>query len=106
MYDKQIKFRADEEIQRIMIARSNKLEMSYSEYIREAIKFENLNQYLSEIKNFTDELNKHFNEIHRIGINLNQIARYANSEKKITSEMKIELNELLNKLGKIIRELA
>lgn len=106
MYDKQIKFRADEEIQRIMIARSNKLEMSYSEYIREAIKFENLNQYLSEIKNFTNELNKHFNEIHRIGINLNQIARYANSEKKITSEMKIELNELLNKLGKIIRELS
>lgn len=38
MYNKQIKFRADEEIEKIIAIQTNKLNISMSEYIRQLIK--------------------------------------------------------------------
>lgn len=80
MYNKRLMFRLDEEVEARLKLRSKELGISYAEYIRELINKELLNNNLDTIYNFMLKLDKIYNELHRIGINLNQSVKKMNSK--------------------------
>ena len=80
MYDKKLIFRLDEELEARLKIRSKELGISYAEYIRELISKELLTNNLDTIYSFMIKLDKVYNELHRIGINLNQSVKKMNSE--------------------------
>lgn len=86
MYDKKLIFRLDEELETRLKIRSKELGMSYAEYIRELISKELLNNNLDTIYAFILKLDKVYNELNRIGINLNQSVKKMNS-KNIKNEV-------------------
>lgn len=86
MYDKKLIFRLDEELEARLKLRSKELGISYAEYIRELINKELLNNNLDTIYTFMLKLDKVYNELHRIGINLNQSVKKMNS-KSIKNEV-------------------
>lgn len=73
-------FRLDEEVEARLKLRSKELGISYAEYIRELINKELLNNNLDTIYSFMLKLDKVYNELHRIGINLNQSIKKLNSK--------------------------
>lgn len=79
MYNKKLIFRLDEEIEARLKLRSAELGISYAEYIRELISKELLTNNLDTIYSFMLKLDKVYNELHRIGINLNQLVRKINT---------------------------
>ena len=79
MYNKKLIFRLDEEIEARLKLRSAELGISYAEYIRELISKELLTNNLDTIYSFMLKLDKVYNELHRIGINLNQSVRKINT---------------------------
>ena len=79
MYNKKLIFRLDEEIEARLKLRSAELGISYAEYIRELISKELLTNNLDTIYSFMLKLDKIYNELHRIGINLNQLVRKINT---------------------------
>lgn len=79
MYNKKLIFRLDEEIEARLKLRSTELGISYAEYIRELISKELLTNNLDTIYSFMLKLDKVYNELHRIGINLNQSVRKINT---------------------------
>lgn len=80
MYNKKLIFRLDEELEARLKMRSSQLGISYAEYIRELINKELLTNNLDTIYNFMLKLDKVYNELHRIGINLNQSVKKMNSK--------------------------
>lgn len=80
MYNKKLIFRLDEEIEARLKLRSAELGISYAEYIRELISKELLTNNLDTIYSFMLKLDKVYNELHRIGINLNQAVKKMNSK--------------------------
>lgn len=80
MYNKKLIFRLDEEIEARLKLRSAELGISYAEYIRELINKELISNNLDTIYNFMLNLDKVYNELHRIGINLNQSVKKMNSK--------------------------
>ena len=86
MYDKKLIFRLNEELEARLKIRSKELGMSYAEYIRELISKELLNNNLDTIYAFMLKLDKVYNELNRIGINLNQSVKKMNS-KNIKNEV-------------------
>lgn len=80
MYNKKLIFRLDEEIEARLKLRSAELGISYAEYIRELINKELISNNLDTIYNFMLKLDKVYNELHRIGINLNQSIKKMNSK--------------------------
>ena len=66
--------------------RSAELGISYAEYIRELISKELLTNNLDTIYSFMIKLDKIYNELNRIGINLNQSVKKMNS-KNIKNEV-------------------
>ncbi len=80
MYNKKLIFRLDEEIEARLKLRSAELGISYAEYIRELISKELLTNNLDTIYSFMLKLDKIYNELHRIGINLNQSVRKINTK--------------------------
>ena len=86
MYNKQLIFRLDEELEARLKMRSAELGISYAEYIRELISKELLTNNLDTIYSFMLKLDKIYNELHRIGINLNQSVKKMNS-KNIKNEV-------------------
>lgn len=86
MYNKRLMFRLDEEVEARLKLRSKKLGISYAEYIRELINKELLNNNLDTIYSFMLKLDKIYNELHRIGVNLNQSVKKMNS-KSIKNEV-------------------
>lgn len=80
MYNKKLIFRLDEEIEARLKLRSAELGISYAEYIRELINKELISNNLDTIYNFMLKLDKVYNELHRIGINLNQSVKKMNSK--------------------------
>ena len=70
MYNKKLIFRLDEEIEARLKLRSAELGISYAEYIRELISKELLTNNLDTIYSFMLKLDKVYNELNRIGINL------------------------------------
>lgn len=86
MYNKKLIFRLDEEIEARLKLRSAELGISYAECIRELISKELLTNNLDTIYSFMLKLDKVYNELNRIGINLNQAVKKMNS-KNIKNEV-------------------
>lgn len=86
MYDKKLIFRLDEKLEARLKIRSKELGISYAEYIRELISKELISNNLDTIYSFMIKLDKVYNELHRIGINLNQSVKKMNS-KNIKNEV-------------------
>lgn len=80
MYNKKLIFRLDEEVEARLKMRSAELGISYAEYIRELISKELLTNNLDTIYNFMLKLDKVYNELNRIGINLNQSVKKMNTK--------------------------
>ena len=80
MYNKKLIFRLDEEVEARLKLRSAELGISYAEYIRELINKELISNNLDTIYSFMLKLDKVYNELHRIGINLNQAVKKMNSK--------------------------
>ena len=105
MYNKQIKFRADEEIEKIITVQSDKLNLSVSEYIRQLIKQDYVVKDTEVIADFKVDLKQTIKELNSIGNNLNQLARYTNKEKKILKEVMLEVVDLVDKLKTVLDSL-
>lgn len=95
MYDKKLIFRLNEELEARLKLRSAELGISYAEYIRELISKELLTNNLDTIYSFMLKLDKIYNELNRIGINLNQSVKKMNS-KNIKNEVLDFENEVIN----------
>lgn len=105
MYDKQIKFRANEEIEKIIAVQTDKLNMSTSEYIRQLIKQDYTIKDTEVITDFKVDLKQAIRELNAIGKNLNQLARYTNTQKKMLKETVIEVVDLVEKLKNVFKKL-
>ena len=95
MYNKKLIFRLDEELEARLKMRSTELGISYAEYIRELISKELLTNNLDTIYSFMLKLDKVYNELNRIGINLNQSVKKMNS-KSVKNEVLDFENEIIN----------
>lgn len=105
MYNKQVKFLADEEIEKIIAVQTDKLNMSKSEYIRGLIKQDYILNNLESVTDFKADLKQAIKELNAIGNNLNQLARYCNKEKKILETEQWEVRHLVDKLILIFNKL-
>lgn len=105
MYNKQVKFLADEEIEKIIAVQTDKLNMSKSEYIRGLIKQDYKLNNIDSIADFKADLKTTIKELNAIGNNLNQLARYCNNEKKILETEQWEVRHLVDKLILIFNKL-
>lgn len=105
MYNKQIKFRADEELEKIIAVQTSKLNLSTSEYIRKLIKQDYMLNNLEAVTDFKADLKQAIKELNSIGNNLNQLARYTNKEKKMLNETLIETVDLVEKLKNVFKKL-
>jgi hypothetical protein len=108
MYNKQVKFLADEEIEKIIAVQTDKLNMSKSEYMRQLIKADYVvkdTEVIEVIADFKTDLKTTIKELNAIGKNLNQLARYTNTQKKMLSVVEIELMELVEKLQNVFKKL-
>lgn len=105
MYNKQVKFLADGEIEKIIAVQTDKLNMSKSEYIRGLIKQDYKLNNIDSIADFKADLKTTIKELNAIGNNLNQLARYCNKEKKILETEHWELRHLVDKLILIFNKL-
>ena len=105
MYNKQVKFLADEEIEKIIAVQTDKLNMSKSEYIRGLIKQDYKLNNIDSIADFKADLKQTIKELNSIGNNLNQLARYCNREKKILETEQWEVRHLVDKLILIFNKL-
>lgn len=95
MYNKKLIFRLDEEVEARLKLRSKELGISYAEYIRELINKELISNNLDTIYSFMLKLDKVYNELNRIGINLNQAVRKINTKnvkKEVSSFEDIVIN--------------
>ena len=108
MYDKKLIFRLDEELEARLKIRSKELGMSYAEYIRELISKELLNNNLDTIYTFMLKLDKVYNELNRIGINLNQSVRKINtkSTKDIVLKFEDEVINYCEEIAEVLEDLG
>lgn len=104
MYNKKLIFRLDEEIEARLKLRSVELGISYAEYIRELISKELLTNNLDTIYSFMLKLDKVYNELNRIGINLNQSVRKINTKGTKDIVLKFE-DEVINYCEEIVEVL-
>lgn len=108
MYNKKLIFRLDEEVEARLKLRSAELGISYAEYIRELINKELISNNLDTIYSFMLKLDKIYNELHRIGINLNQSVKKMNS-KSIKNEVLNFEDEVINyceEIAEILEDLG
>ena len=108
MYNKKLIFRLDEEIEARLKMRSTQLGISYAEYIRELINKELITNNLDTIYNFMLKLDKIYNELNRIGINLNQSVKKINtkSTKDIVLKFEDEVINYCEKIAEILEDLG
>ena len=108
MYNKKLIFRLDEEVEARLKMRSKELGISYAEYIRELINKELITNNLDTIYNFMLKLDKIYNELNRIGINLNQSVKKINtkSTKDIVLKFEDEVINYCEKIAKILEDLG
>ena len=97
MYTKKKEFKIDEEIEKIIAVQTDKLNLSMSEYIRQLIKQDYILEDTEVIADFKTDLKQAIKELKAIGNNLNQLARYTNTQKKMLKETVIEVVELVEK---------
>lgn len=108
MYDKKLIFRLNEELESRLKLRSAELGISYAEYIRELISKELLTNNLDTIYSFILKLDKVYNELNRIGINLNQSVRKINtkSTKDIVLKFEDEVINYCEEITEILEDLG
>ena len=105
MYTKKKEFKIDEEIEKILAVQSDKLNLSVSEYIRQLIKQDYKLNNVDSITDFKADLKQAIKELNSIGNNLNQLARYTNTQKKMLNETVIEVVDLVDKLKNVFKKL-
>jgi ribosomal 50S subunit-associated protein YjgA (DUF615 family) len=105
MYTKKKEFKIDEEIEKIIAVQTDKLNLSMSEYIRQLIKQDYILEDTEVIADFKTDLKQAIKELKAIGNNLNQLARYTNTQKKMLKETVIEVVELVEKLKNVFKKL-
>lgn len=105
MYTKKKEFKIDEELEKIIAVQTDKLNLSMSEYIRQLIKADYVVKDTEVIADFKTDLKTTIKELNAIGKNLNQLARYTNTQKKMLSVVEIELIELVEKLQNVFKKL-
>ena len=105
MYTKKKEFKIDEELEKIIAVRTDKLNLTMSEYIRQLIKADYVVEDTEVIADFKADLKQAIKELNAIGKNLNQLARYTNTQKKMLSVVEIELMELVEKLQNVFKKL-
>lgn len=108
MYNKKLIFRLDEEVEARLKLRSAELGISYAEYIRELINKELISNNLDTIYNFMLKLDKVYNELNRIGINLNQSVRKINtkSTKDIVLKFEDEVINYCEEIAEVLEDLG
>lgn len=108
MYNKKLIFRLDEEVEARLKMRSSQLGISYAEYIRELINKELINNNLDTIYSFMLKLDKVYNELNKIGINLNQSVKKINtkSTKDIVLKFEDEVINYCEKIAEILEDLG
>ena len=108
MYNKKLIFRLDEELEARLKMRSAELGISYAEYIRELISKELLTNNLDIIYSFMLKLDKVYNELNRIGINLNQSLRKINtkSTRDIVLRFEDEVINYCEEIAEILEDLG
>lgn len=108
MYDKKLIFRLDEKLEARLKIRSKELGISYAEYIRELISKELISNNLDTIYSFMIKLDKVYNELNRIGINLNQSVRKINtkSTKDIALKFEDEVINCCEEIAEILEDLG
>lgn len=108
MYNKKLIFRLDEEVEARLKMRSSQLGISYAEYIRELINKELISNNLDTIYNFMLKLDKVYNELNRIGINLNQSVRKINtkSTKDIVLKFEDEVINYCEEIAEVLEDLG
>lgn len=108
MYNKKLIFRLDEELETRLKMRSAELGISYAEYIRELISKELLTNNLDTIYSFMLKLDKVYNELNRIGINLNQSVRKINtkSTKDIVLKFEDEVIKYCEEIAEVLEDLG
>ena len=108
MYNKKLIFRLDEEIEARLKLRSAELGISYAEYIRELISKELLTNNLDTIYSFILKLDKVYNELNRIGINLNQSVRKINTKsiKDIVLKFEDEVINYCEEIAEVLEDLG
>ena len=108
MYNKKLIFRLDEELEARLKMRSAELGISYAEYIRELISKELLTNNLDTIYSFMLKLDKIYNELNRIGINLNQSVRKINtkSTKDIALKFEDEVIKCCEEIAEVLEDLG
>lgn len=105
MYTKKKEFKIDEELEKIIAVRTDKLNLSMSEYIRQLIKQDYTVKDTEVIADFKVDLKQAIKELNAIGNNLNQLARYTNKEKKMLKEVMLEVVDLVDKLKTVLDSL-
>lgn len=105
MYTKKKEFKIDEELEKIIAVRTDKLNITMSEYIRQLIKQDYIVKDTEVITDFKTDLKTTIKELNSIGKNINQLARYTNTQKKMLSVTELELVELIGKLILIFKKL-
>lgn len=105
MYTKKKEFKIDEEIEKIIAVQTDKLNITMSEYIRGLIKQDYKLNNIDSIKDFKADLKQAIEELNAIGNNLNQLARYTNTQKKMLNETVIEVVDLVDKLKNVFKKL-
>ena len=108
MYDKKLIFRLDKKLEARLKIRSKELGISYAEYIRELISKELISNNLDTIYSFMIKLDKVYNELNRIGINLNQSVRKINtkSTKDIVLKSEDEVINCCEEIAEILEDLG
>lgn len=108
MYDKKLIFRLDEKLEARLKIRSKELGISYAECIRELIEKEVLTNNLDTIYSFMLKLDKVYNELNRIGINLNQSVRKINtkSTKDIVLKFEDEVINYCEEIAEVLEDLG
>jgi negative regulator of replication initiation len=105
MYTKKKEFKIDEELEKIIAVRTDKLNITMSEYIRQLIKQDYVVKDTEVIADFKTDLKTTIKELNSIGKNINQLARVCNNKKILLSRTESELVNLVQKLTTIIRKL-
>lgn len=105
MYTKKKEFKIDEELEKIIAVRTDKLNITMSEYIRQLIKQDYVVKDTEVIEDFKTDLKTTIKELNSIGKNINQLARVCNNKKNLLSRTESELVNLVQKLTTIIRKL-
>lgn len=95
--DIKLNFRVDADFYSMFQEKLNSSNLSQSDFIREAILYSTVKQRCKDLDTLIWNINK-------IGVNLNQIAKYANENSLLDEAILEEISNINNQLANIIRK--